>query len=105
MPTRIATALRLPPDALPEYTRRHVEIWDDVRSAIRAHGGRNLTIFAAPELESVVMYVEVDDVELWQSSADTAITRAWWAHMAEIMPTAPDLSPLATDLPEIFHLD
>ena len=43
------------------------------------------------------------------NSADTlperAIVRKWWAHMADIMETNPDNSPVMRELPEVFHLD
>lgn len=104
MTTRIATALRLPPEALAEYERRHNEMGEAMRSSIAARGGRNFSIFAAPDLESVIIYVEVDDVELWAQGAQSEITKAWWAYMAEIMPTNDDLSPVANNLPLIFHL-
>ncbi len=76
-----------------------------MRESIAAHGGRNLSIFAAPDLGVVFMYVEVDDVEIWNSSAQSSATLEWWKDMSDIMPTNDDLSPIATDLPLVFHLD
>lgn len=105
MTHRLLTALRVPPEALDEYRRRHEEMDAEVRASIAANGGRNLSIFAAPEWECVVMYVEVDDLDAWNRAASSDTTRRWWAHMAEVMPTHPDLSPIATDLNLIFHLD
>lgn len=103
-PTRIATAIQVPATALEEYTLRHEQMDQEVRAAIRDSGGRNLSIFAMPEAGLVVMYVEVDDVEAWRRSAESEVTRRWWAHMADVMPTNPDQSPLTTDLPLVFHL-
>jgi L-rhamnose mutarotase len=102
---RIAMTMRVPREALDEYERRHTEIWDDLRASIAEHGGHNFSIFASPELDLVFSYVEVEDRALWDSSARTEITRRWWAYMAEIMPTNPDLSPIADPLPLVFHLD
>jgi L-rhamnose mutarotase len=28
----------------------------------------------------------------------------WWAHMADIMQTAPDNAPIATPLTQVFHM-
>ncbi|TFC82120.1 L-rhamnose mutarotase [Cryobacterium sp. TmT2-59] len=105
MTTRIALALKLPAEALPEYARRHRDMSDDMRTSITAHGGRNFSIFAAPTLGVVIVYVEVDRMDLWSRGADTEITKAWWSYMAQIMPTNEDLSPVSTDLDLVFHLD
>ena len=105
MSIRIATALELPAAALGEYARRHDEIWDAVRDSIRDSGGRNMSIFALPECDRVVMYVEVSSLEAWAASGATELTRAWWRYMAEIMPSNPDGSPLSTAMPELFHQD
>lgn len=105
MTNRIAMTFRVPRAALAEYERRHLEIWADLRASIATHGGHNFSIFVAPALDLVFSYVEVDDLELWDRSAATEVTRRWWAYMSEIMPTNPDLSPIAEQLPMIFHLD
>ena len=50
-------------------------------------------------------YIELEDPEKWDKSADTAINRKWWDFMADIMETNPDNSPVSVDLQEVFHLD
>jgi L-rhamnose mutarotase len=103
--TRIAMTLQVPREALPEYTRRHEQIWEELKAAIREQGGRNYSIFAAPHLDVVISYVEVDDPERWNRGATTELTLRWWRHMADIMPTNDDLSPISAELPLVFHLD
>ena len=105
MTARVATALRLPPEAIPEYTRRHEQMDDDIRRSILDNGARSLSIFAAREFGVVVMVVELDDVDAWTAAAETELTRRWWAYMSQIMPTNDDLSPIATELPLLFHLE
>ena len=102
---RIAMTFQVPRAALPEYERRHAVIWDELRESITEYGGHNFSIFAAPDLALVFSYVEVDDLELWEKSAAAPVTQRWWAYMADIMPTKPDLSPIAQTLPLVFHLD
>jgi L-rhamnose mutarotase len=102
---RIGMTFLVPREALPEYERRHAEIWAELEASIAEHGGHNFSIFAAPALNLVFSYVEVDDLRLWQRSAATEVTQRWWTYMAEIMPTNPDFSPIAEELPLIFHLD
>lgn len=37
--------------------------------------------------------------------ATTAIANQWWAHMADIMETNPDNSPVAVPLQEALHME
>ncbi|HEY3872253.1 MAG TPA: L-rhamnose mutarotase [Actinocrinis sp.] len=105
MTHRITQALVLPAAHLTEYIRRHDDLWSEIREGIAEHGGRNFSIFAAPELDRVITYVEVEDLRRWQGGAVSPATRRWWRHMAEIMPTNPDLSPISLSCEEVFHQD
>jgi L-rhamnose mutarotase len=102
---RIVQSLVLPSAQLAEYGRRHDRLWTEIRAGIAEQGGRNFSIFAAPELDRVLTYVEVEDLRRWNAGATSPATRRWWRYMAEIMPTNPDLSPLSQSLAEIFHQD
>ncbi|SEG81947.1 L-rhamnose mutarotase [Actinacidiphila yanglinensis] len=105
MTHRIVNSLVVPAAHLDEYRRRHDLLWPEIRAGITAQGGRNFSIFAAPELDRVITYVEVEDLGRWHAGAADEATRRWWRHMAEVMPTHPDHSPLAVPLPEVFHQD
>lgn len=105
MTHRVAFTLQLPASAIPEYKRRHDEIWGELTTAIRAQGVHNYSIFAAPHLDVVFGYLEVDDLERWKRSGEDEVTRRWWAYMADVMPTNPDKSPIQADLQPVFHLD
>lgn len=103
MTHRIAFSLVLPGENAAEYRRRHDALWPELREAIREQGGRNYSIFAAPEIDRVFGYLEVDDLDRWNSGAGSELTHRWWQHMADLMPTNPDGSPLDTPLFEVFH--
>ncbi|MBO1741561.1 L-rhamnose mutarotase [Leifsonia sp. TF02-11] len=105
MSARIALTLQVPHEALSEYERRHQHIWDELTQAIKDQGGKNYSIFAAPHLDVVFSYVEVDDEAAWRESAASELTHRWWQYMSEIMPTNSDLSPISHELPLIFHQD
>ena len=105
MTHRITQALILPSAQLAEYVRRHDHLWSEIREGIAEQGGRNFSIFAAPELDRVFTYVEVEDLARWNTGATSPATRRWWRYMAEIMPTNPDLSPISQSCEEIFHQD
>jgi L-rhamnose mutarotase len=102
---RVAFSLELPRQSVAEYTRRHAEIWPDLRSAIAEQGGHNFSIFAIPGIDRVFGYLEVEDLERWEAGAGTDLTHRWWRYMADIMPTNADSSPRADTVHEVFHLD
>lgn len=105
MTHRIVQSLIVPAAQLAEYRRRHDGLWTELRAGIADQSGRNFSIFAAPELDRVITYVEVEDLERWHAGATSDVTRRWWQYMAEVMPTNPDLSPISRSLDEVFHQD
>ncbi len=105
MTHRLCFSLQLPASSVEEYRRRHDGLWPELRDAILAQGGHNYSIFAMPDVDRVVGYLEVDDIDLWNSGGESEITRAWWKHMADLMPTNPDHSPIQAPIVEVFHLD
>ena len=88
-----------------EYEKRHNELWPEMIDMIHGHGGKNYTISLDKDTLTLFGYIEIEDEELWNKGADTAINRKWWDFMADIMETNPDNSPVSTDLPVLFHLD
>lgn len=97
--------MKLYPGMEAEYEKRHNELWPEMQDMIHEYGGKNYTIFLDRETLVLYGYIEVEDPEKWNESADTAINRKWWDFMADIMETNPDNSPVAVDLHEVFHLD
>ncbi len=102
---RLASSLVVPRASLAEYERRHRDIWPELMEAISSQGGHNYSIFAAPDLDRVFSYLEVDNLERWNAGSGAELTQRWWKYMAPIMPTNSDRSPISTELPEVFHQD
>jgi L-rhamnose mutarotase len=100
---RIAFSMLLPRENIAEYRERHDRLWPEMRAAIAAQGGSNYSIFAAPELDRVFAYLEVDDLARWEAGTGNADVLRWWQYMADIMPTNEDFSPVVMDLTEVFH--
>ena len=96
--------MKLFPGMEQEYERRHNLLWDEMKDMIHEYGGSNYTIFRDKETDVLFGYLEVEDEERWDQSADTQICRKWWDYMADIMDTNPDNSPVSTDLVPVFHL-
>ena len=104
MPIRKAFRMKVHPGQEAEYERRHRPIWPELEEVLKAHGVLSYSIFLDPQTQDLFGYVEVEDERRWNAIATTAVCRRWWTHMREIMPSAPDHSPLSTELKEVFHL-
>ena len=88
-----------------EYEKRHNALWDEMKNMIHEYGGKNYSIFLDKDTSILFGYIEPEDEDKWNKSADTEICRKWWHYMADIMETNPDESPVSTDLKQVFHLD
>ena len=88
-----------------EYERRHNLLWPEMKEMIHQYGGSNYSIFIDRDTNTLFAYIELEDEEKWDASADTAINRKWWDYMADIMETNPDNSPVSEPLHLAFHLD
>ena len=87
-----------------EYARRHQPIWAELAEVLKAHGAHNYSIFLLPETRQLFGYVEIESEERWNAVAKTEVCQRWWKHMADVMPSNPDNSPVSRDLKEVFHL-
>lgn len=101
---RKAFVMSVNPDQVVEYERRHRPIWPELEATLKAHGGRNYSIFHHPQTNQLFGYVELESEERWNEVANTPICKKWWAHMKEIMPSNPDNSPISIQLREVFHM-
>lgn len=88
-----------------EYEKRHNALWDEMKDMIHEYGGKNYSIFLDRDTNILFGYIELENEDKWNKSADTEICRKWWHYMADIMETNPDESPVSTDLKKVFHLD
>ncbi len=102
---RKAFIMTLNPGQEAEYERRHNPIWPDLEATLKEHGAHNYSIFLDQASNRLFGYVEIEDEERWAAIAQTEVCQRWWAHMADIMATNPDNSPVAVELDEVFHLD
>ncbi len=88
-----------------EYEKRHNELWQDMKDMIHEYGGKNYSIFWDKDTNILFGYIEIEDEEKWNASAETEVCRRWWHFMANVMETNPDESPVSVDLKMMFHLD
>lgn len=103
---RVCFLLRVKPDRLDEYRRRHREVWPDMQQALRETGWGNYSLFLAQD-GLLVGYLETPD---WAAALAEMATRdvnaAWQTEMTEFFTSLdgsrPDEAMLRLD--EIFHL-
>ena len=88
-----------------EYRRRHNLIWREMVDMIHEYGGHNYSIYLDPDSNILFGYIELEDEELWNRSAETEVCRRWWDYMADIMETNEDESPVSEPLKEVFYME
>ena len=82
------------------YEQRHSPIWPELEAVLREHGVPSYSIFLHPETRELFAYAEIEDQERWETIAETAVCKRWWAHMKDLMPSNPDNSITASALVE-----
>jgi len=102
---RKAFVMSVHPGSEQEYERRHRPIWPELEKVLKAHGVHTYSIFLHPQSRQLFGYVEIEDEARWNAIAKTDVCQRWWQHMADIMPSNADSSPVATALQEVFHID
>lgn len=103
--TKVAFKLKLKPGMAAEYKKRHDEIWPDLAKAIREAGISDFTIYLDEETDTLFSVQKLAPGHTAAKLRDTGLMRKWWAHMAPLMETNPDLSPVRSPLKEVFHQD
>ena len=103
---RVCFVLRVKPEHLDEYRRRHAEVWPEMRAALAEAGWGNYSLFLRED-GLLVGYLETEDFERARAAmAANEVNERWQREMApffELSGSAPDAA--MEPLPEIFHLD
>ena len=101
---RVAFVMSVDPGQVAEYEKRHNPIWPELAQTLRDHGVRDYSIFHDPSTHQLFAYALIEDEARWDAIAETEVCRRWWRHMADVMPSNPDASPVSRGLCEVFHL-
>lgn len=88
-----------------EYQRRHEEIWPELKQLLSDSGVYDYTIFLEAESGKLFAFQRTRGEGGSQDLGENPIVRRWWAHMADIMETNADNSPVSTPLQEVFHME
>ena len=102
---RIAFKMKLKPGFEEEYRLRHAALWPELKTLLKQAGIRNYAIFLDQETHTLFAVQEVVGEQNSQDLGEYEIVKKWWQHMADIMVTNADLSPVSVPLVEVFYLD
>ena len=103
---RVCFLLRVRPERLGEYKRRHQAVWPEMLDALRAAGWGNYSLFVAAD-GLLVGYVEVEDFEQALAAMEaTDVNARWQAEMAGFFELESDVRPDTglQRLEQVFHL-
>ena len=101
---RYAFKMTLNPGMEAEYRRRHDEIWPDLVDLLHEAGVSDYSIHLDRETGTLFGVLTRAAGHSMASLPDHPVMKRWWAHMADIMATNPDNSPIQHDLVTVFHL-
>ena len=101
---QIAFKMQLKPGHAAEYQRRHDAIWPELASLLHESGVRDYSIFLDEETGALFAVLRRMDGHTMEALPQHPVMRRWWAHMADLMETQADASPVAVPLTPMFHL-
>lgn len=101
---RIAFKMQLHPGQTEEYKRRHDEIWPELVALLRETGISDYSIFLDEETLALFGVLQIAEPTRLDELPKHPVMQLWWAHMADIMATNPDHSPVSVPLKEVFYL-
>ena len=106
MARRHCFLLRVRPERMEEYRRRHAAVWPEMLAALAETGWRNYSLFLSDD-GLLVGYVEADDLRASLAAmARTDVNARWQAEMAPFfvdLEGGPDEGLVL--LEEVFHLE
>jgi L-rhamnose mutarotase len=104
MSERHVFRMRLNAGMAAEYQRRHDAIWPELVDLLKDAGISDYSIHIDPELNLLIGVLERAESHAMDDLPNHPVMQKWWAHMADIMETAPDNAPVAVTLPRLFYL-
>lgn len=102
---RFAFKMKLKSGFQEEYKKRHDEIWPELSRKLAEAGVSEFSIFLDPETLILFAVQTLANDHNTDHLLQDPVVRRWWDHMADIMETHPDRSPVCVPLVEMFHAD
>ncbi len=101
---RVAFKMKLLPGFEKEYQKRHDEIWPELTVLLSQTGISDYSIFLDKETNSLFGVLKINDKTNLDALPNEPIMQKWWQHMADIMETNTDTSPISIPLEEVFYM-
>lgn len=101
---KYAFKMQLNPGMEAEYKKRHDEIWPELVELLHDAGVRDYSIHLDPQTNILFGVLSRSEDHSMASLPDHPVMKRWWAHMADIMASNPDNSPVAVDLVPVFYM-
>jgi L-rhamnose mutarotase len=102
---KLAFRMFLHPGQADEYRRRHDAIWPELTALLKATGVHDYSIYLDAEHGVLFAVLRREAGHAMDALPQHPVMRRWWAHMADIMRSHADGSPVVEPLPCLFHLD
>jgi L-rhamnose mutarotase len=104
---RVGFILKVKPDMMDEYKRRHQHVWPEMQEALRKTGWHNYSLFMRDD-GLLFGYLETPDFNAALAGmAKTDVNARWQNEMAPFFEQLEGLRPDESmlQLQEVFHLD
>ncbi|MBB4952332.1 L-rhamnose mutarotase [Agrobacterium vitis] len=101
---KYAFKMQLNPGMEDEYRKRHDEIWPELVDLLRDAGVSDYSIHLDPQTNILFGLLTRRGDHTMAALPDHPVMKRWWAHMADIMASNPDNSPVAIALKPVFYM-
>lgn len=102
--TRIAFKMKLFDGFEEEYQKRHNALWPELEQLLKATGIHDYSIFLDNTTNDLFGFLKAEDPAALDNLPSHPVMQRWWKHMADIMESNPDNSPVSIPLKEVFYL-
>ena len=102
---RVAFTMKIKPGMKDEYKKRHDEIWPELVELLKKSGVYDYSIFLDESTDTLFAFQRVRGDASSQDLGQLEIVQKWWKHMADIMVTNDDNSPVSNPITEVFRMD
>ena len=101
---RLAFKMKLNAGQKEAYTKRHNELWPELRTLLKENGVSEYSIFLDEETNTLFAFQKVSGEGGSQDLSSNEIVKKWWDFMADIMVVNSDNSPVSIPLEEVFYM-
>jgi len=101
---KYAFKMQLHPGMEAEYRKRHDEIWPELVDLLRDAGVSDYSIHLDTQTNILFGLLTRRSDHTMAALPDHPVMKRWWAHMADIMTSNPDHSPVAIALKPVFYM-